>query len=245
MVNQTLNLRGIRFSYSRRNPPLFTGLDLTLGNTEGPTVLLGLNGAGKTTLLRLCAGELKPSAGSITVDTGVAPRSAVSLMPQQITPIPGFRVVEQVAYSAWLAGCSSSESEKRAITALKAVQLDDHLTDTPHRLSGGQLRRVGLAQALAGNQPIVMLDEPTAGLDPAQRHVFRDLLTRLSSTRNLVVSTHDTFEIDSMYTRVVVLDRGRIVYDGTTHDFLERGGNSPHAAEEAFLEVVGRAGMSR
>ena len=204
MVAQTLTLRGIRFSYSRREPPLFDGLNLTLGDTEGPTVLLGLNGAGKTTLLRLCAGQLKPLAGSITVDAGIAPRSAVSLMPQQIRPIPGFKVVEQVAYSAWLTGCSSPESEDRAVTALKAVQLDDHLTDKPDRLSGGQLRRVGLAQALVGEQPIILLDEPTAGLDPAQRHVFRDLLTHLSSTRNLVVSTHDTSEIDSMYTRVTV-----------------------------------------
>ena len=245
MVAQTLTLRGIRFSYSRREPPLFDGLNLTLGDTEGPTVLLGLNGAGKTTLLRLCAGQLKPLAGSITVDAGIAPRSAVSLMPQQIRPIPGFKVVEQVAYSAWLTGCSSPESEDRAVTALKAVQLDDHLTDKPDRLSGGQLRRVGLAQALVGEQPIILLDEPTAGLDPAQRHVFRDLLTHLSSTRNLVVSTHDTSEIDSMYTRVSVLDKGHIVYDGATHDFLRRGENSLHAAEEAFLDVVGESEVSQ
>lgn len=241
----TLTLGGIRFSYSRRQPPLFDGLNLTLGNTEGPTVLLGLNGAGKTTLLRLCAGELKPSAGSITMTAGLDPRSSVSLMPQQIRPIPGFRVIEQVAYSAWLAGCSSADSQDRAVEALRTVQLDDHLTHKPDRLSGGQLRRVGLAQALVGEQPIILLDEPTAGLDPAQRRVFRDLLTRLGRTRSLLVSTHDTSEIDAMYTRVIVLDKGRIVHDGCTQDFLERGKNSPHPAEEAFLDVVRASGASR
>ena len=153
-MTQTLKLEGVHFSYPRRKSRLFTELNLILGDT-GPTVLLGLNGAGKTTLLRLCAGELQPSAGSIAVDGGKDPRSVVSLMPQQIRPIPGFRVVEQVAYSAWLGGCSSSQSEKRAIMALEAVQLEDRMKDKPNQLSGGQLRRVGLAQALVGEQPIV------------------------------------------------------------------------------------------
>lgn len=82
MVTQTLQLEGVHFSYPRRKSRLFTELNLVLGDTTGPTVLLGLNGAGKTTLLRLCAGELQPSAGLIAVDGGKDPRSVVSLMPQ-------------------------------------------------------------------------------------------------------------------------------------------------------------------
>lgn len=123
MVTRTLQLEGVHFSYPRRRSRLFAELNLILGDM-GPTVLLGLNGAGKTTLLRLCAGEFRPSAGLIAVDGGKDPRSVMSLMPQQIRPIPGFRVVEQVAYSAWLGGCSSSQSEKRAVMALEAVQLE-------------------------------------------------------------------------------------------------------------------------
>ena len=94
--------------------------------------------------------------------------------------------------------------------ALEAVQLEDRLKDKPNQLSGGQLRRVGLAQALVGEQPIVLLDEPTAGLDPAQKHVFRNLLTELGATRSFVVSTHDTSDVDSMYNRVVILHEGTL-----------------------------------
>ena len=244
MVTQTLQLEGVHFSYPRCKSRLFTELNLILGDT-GPTVLLGLNGAGKTTLLRLCAGEFQPSAGLIAVDGGKDPRSVVSLMPQQIRPIPGFRVVEQVAYSAWLGGCSSSQSEKRAIMALEAVQLEDRLKDKPNQLSGGQLRRVDLAQALVGEQPIVLLDEPTAGLDPAQKHVFRNLLTELGATRSFVVSTHDTSDVDSMYNRVVILHEGHIAYDGSTDEFLMHGAGSSHAAEAAFLDVVGVSEQAR
>jgi len=129
--------------------------------------------------------------------------------------------------------------------SLEAVQLEDRLKDKPNQLSGGQLRRVGLAQALVGEQPIVLLDEPTAGLDPAQKHVFRNLLTDLGATRSFVVSTHDTSDVDSMYNRVVILHEGHIAYDGSTDEFLMHGAGSSHAAEAAFLDVVGVSEQAR
>ncbi|MFE4215321.1 ATP-binding cassette domain-containing protein [Streptomyces sp. NPDC056844] len=216
------------YRYKRRSRPVLTGFSYEL--RDGLTVLLGPNGAGKSTLLRLGASVARPETGRITC--GTVPSTAreyrrqVSWMPQQITAMAGLTAREQVAYSGWLKGMGRSDAWTRALDALTRVGLRDRADDKARILSGGQLRRLGLASALVHDCRVLLLDEPTAGMDPTQRRVFRDLLTDAVGGGGLSVlmSTHDVADLADDADRITVLAGGRIQFDGTTDGFL---GNAP------------------
>ncbi|MFB7670147.1 ATP-binding cassette domain-containing protein [Kitasatospora purpeofusca] len=220
-----LEFQRIEFQYGRK-ARLFTGLDLRIDNPA--TVLLGPNGAGKSTLMALAASQLSPHRGSVGWH-GVNPaagagdraayRRAVAWLPQQITPVPGLSVREQVAYCGWLKGMSRAAAWQASAVALARVGLRE-LADRPgHRLSGGQLRRMGIAGCLAHHSELILMDEPTAGLDPTQRAVFRALVEELTSEVNVIVSTHQTEDLAGTYRQVVVLDRGQVRFQGATEEF--------------------------
>lgn len=160
-------------------------------------------------------------------------------MPQAIQPVPGLTVVEQVAYAGWLRGLSSAAARAEARHRVEAVGLADKAHVRASRLSGGQLRRVGLAAALMGDATTLLLDEPTAGLDPAQVSRFRDLIAGLDASLAVVVSTHDVADLDEIYDRVVVLHNGHIAFDGSPGEFLSyaRPGDR-HQGESAYRVIV-------
>ncbi|MFI1831459.1 ATP-binding cassette domain-containing protein [Streptomyces sp. NPDC020412] len=201
---------------------------LTLELPAGCTVLLGPNGAGKSTLLALGASVLEPTAGQVRVgrlsstgrDNRNEYRCQVGWLPQQVNPVPSLTVREQVAYAGWLKGLSKSAAWQRSARALERVGLTELAGRRSHQLSGGQLRRMGIAQSLIHDAHVVLLDEPTAGLDPVQRGVFRDLVAELAGSVNFVISTHQTEDLVETYESVVVLDRGRPVFQGGVPDFL-------------------------
>ncbi|MFJ8918478.1 ABC-2 type transport system ATP-binding protein [Streptomyces sp. LamerLS-316] len=212
------------YRYKRRSRPVLTGFSYEL--RDGLTVLLGPNGAGKSTLLRLGASVARPETGRITCGTVPSTsreyRRQVSWMPQQITAMAGLTAREQVAYSGWLKGMGKSDAWDRALDALTRVGLRDRADDRARILSGGQLRRLGLASALVHDCRVLLLDEPTAGMDPTQRRVFRDLLTAAVDGGGLSVlmSTHDVADLADDADRITVLAEGRIRFDGTTGGFL-------------------------
>ncbi|WP_063783306.1 ATP-binding cassette domain-containing protein [Streptomyces sp. XY431] len=220
-----LEFQRIEFQYGRK-ACLFTGLDLRIDNPA--TVLLGPNGAGKSTLMALAASQLSPHRGSVSWH-GVNPaagagdraayRRAVAWLPQQITPVPGLSVREQVAYCGWLKGMSRAAAWRASAMALARVGLGELADRAGHRLSGGQLRRMGIAGCLAHHSELILMDEPTAGLDPTQRAVFRTLVEELTSEVNVIVSTHQTEDLIGTYRQVVVLDRGQVRFQGATEDF--------------------------
>jgi ABC-type multidrug transport system ATPase subunit len=201
---------------------------LTVEFPPGCTVLLGPNGAGKSTLLSLGASVLAPLAGRVALGTldsadkkdRAAYRRRVGWLPQHIHPVPGLTVREQAAYAGWLKGLSKRRAWDRSAQALDRVRLTELAERRSHELSGGQLRRLGIAQTLVHRAEVVLLDEPTAGLDPVQRGVFRDLLADLADQASFIVSTHQTEDLADIYHQVVVLDRGRIAYQGGTAHFL-------------------------
>ncbi|WP_281285594.1 ABC transporter ATP-binding protein [Cellulomonas aerilata] len=207
------------------------------------TVLLGPNGAGKSTLMKILAGVLDPVQGSVAATvggrgiSGRARRKVVAWMPQDVVPVPGLTVLEQVTYAGWLSGLTTSEASRRAPHALEQVRLNDLAQRRADQISGGQLRRLGLAEVLVRDSSVLLLDEPTAGLDPAQRLAFRQLLQ--TCPRTLVVSTHQLDDIDTVFDRVVMLVAGRIRFDGTTSEFFsiagERGGADAEAVFAAFV----------
>lgn len=196
-------------------------------------MLLGANGAGKSTLLSLLSGVLDPQSGRVSFiresggpdgrPVSVPLRRAVAWMPQQILPIRGLRVTEQVQYAAWLSGVSTEGASELATEMLSKVRLDGQGGAATSELSGGQLRRLGLAQALARDYETLLLDEPTAGLDPAQAANFRALIRDLPPKSGIVVSTHQVAELDGEYDHVTLLDRGLILFDGDLEEFAEFG----------------------
>lgn len=232
---------GLEFGYSQRSA-VISGLSVTFG--PGRTVLLGPNGAGKSTLLKIMCGLLRPRRG--TVDLGgrsCSPKHlarAVGLMPQEVAALPGLTVLEATQYAAWLGGLSGTAAASAAVGAVEAVGLHDQRDQKSTRLSGGQLRRLGLACALTRTSQVLLLDEPTAGLDPAQRHRFREILSGLPAELTVVVSTHQLDDVQDIYDQVRVIAGGQLRWQGTPGELLALApGQDRQQAEQAYLALVG------
>ena len=188
--------------------------------------LLGHNGAGKTTLMKALVTVLKPSAGTIRVcgfDTaaqGKEVRARVGYLPQELAMYPSLSVWDFVNYMAQIKGIR----DKKAVSAvLEEVEMLEFSRRKIGQLSGGMKRRVGIAQALIGNPPILVVDEPTAGLDPEERVRFRGLLSRYASEgRTVLLSTHIVEDIHQLCGELAVLRKGRLFYAGTSAALLER-----------------------
>ena len=162
-------------------------------------------------------------------------------MPQRIVPMTGLTVREQVAYHAWLKGVPRTRAWELSARALERVQVSDLAGRKSGKLSGGELRRLGLAQSIVHQPPVLLLDEPTAGLDPAQRGRFREILRGLTDGTTVLVSTHQTSDLSDLFHRVIVLSDGQCRFTGDTEDFLVHGGTGTsleHRAETAYTQVL-------
>ncbi|MYU25174.1 ATP-binding cassette domain-containing protein [Streptomyces sp. SID8352] len=232
----------------RRGPTVLDGLSFAF--SSGRTVLLGPNGAGKTTLLSLAASALKPRSGSVSF-AGLDPavrsqlrtyRRQVGWMPQHITSVPGMTCREQVAYAGWLKGMSRRDAWEGALGALERVGLAKKEGHQTASLSGGQLRRIGVAQTLVHSSQLVLMDEPTAGLDPAQRGNFRKAVEELSESADVIVSTHQTEDLSEVYDYVVVLSEGAVRFNGTVQEFYAKAPSDTapgRTADGAYAAVLG------
>nr|WTB31834.1 ATP-binding cassette domain-containing protein [Streptomyces sp. NBC_00830] len=237
------------FAYRRNRPVLRS---LTFEFPEGRTVFLGPNGAGKSTVLSLAASMQRPDAGTVnyrgrisTRRSDVRPyREQVAWLPQHVDCVPGLTAREQVAYVGWLKGMGRSEAWDRALHALDEVEMRDHSDRKVSELSGGQVRRVGVAQSLVHRAKVLLLDEPTAGMDPRQRRVFHDILGRLSDDVSVILSTHDVSDLDDVYDNVVVLSGGAVQFCGPVSEFLALAQEDVapgRRAENAYNVVVAGA----
>jgi ABC-2 type transport system ATP-binding protein len=198
------------------------GVDLTL--EPGITGLLGPNGAGKTTLLRILATALAADGGQVrvmgndpkTASGRVSIRRHLGYLPQEAGFPRGFTAFGFVDYFAILKEWSERTSRHTEVRrVLEQVGLHDVATKRVGALSGGQRRRVLLAQALLGEPDLLVLDEPTTGLDPVQRARLRDVLSVAGQSATLVISTHQTEDVAALCERVVVLDAGQVLFDGS------------------------------
>ncbi|MCW3817409.1 ATP-binding cassette domain-containing protein [Micromonospora sp. DR5-3] len=211
----------------------------------GPGVLglLGPNGAGKTSLLRMMATVIPPSSGRIRL-LGRDPggygqrrqiRRGLGYVPQNLGYYPRFTVVEFVEYFALLKEMPPARVHHAVAAAVERVGLGDKARAKLATLSGGMLRRVGIAQAIVNEPELLLLDEPTAGLDPEQRVAFRALLRDLGQAATVVVSTHLVEDVGAACARVALMDRGRIVFRGTPDELAGRA-EGTSAAGDAPLE---------
>jgi ABC-2 type transport system ATP-binding protein len=216
-----------------------TGADLQAG--PGVFGLLGPNGAGKTSLLRMMATAIPPTSGTLRLlghDPGsYRPRREIrrrlGYLPQNLGYYPGFTVAESVEYFALLKEVPTAQIPAAVAAAIERVELGDKVKTKLRALSGGMLRRAGIAQAIV-NQPGLLLDEPTAGLDPEQRVAFRILLRELGQRATVMVSTHLVEDVGAACTQVALMDRGKIVFHGTPEDLTARG--EGYGAGDAPLE---------
>ncbi|WP_187283907.1 ATP-binding cassette domain-containing protein [Streptomyces sp. adm13(2018)] len=225
--------------------------DLSLSIESGVTGLLGPNGAGKTTLFRTLATVAPPRSGVLElfgepVDSERDARRArrrIGYLPQDFGYYPAFSVKDFVSYCAWLREVPSRDVASATEKALAAVRLSDRSRDRMKSLSGGMLRRAGIAAAIVGSPSLLLLDEPTVGLDPAQRLDFRDLIRSLARAGTAVVlSTHLVEDVGAACDAVLVLNEGSVVHRGTPRQLAELAGpaapgDSP--LERGYMTVLG------
>ncbi len=234
---------------SKRYPNNHRAVDrLNLELSRGIVGLLGPNGAGKTTTLSMLATTAKPTEGEIRVDG--RPLSAVlrnyqrrlGYLPQHFELPPLLEVHEVMELMGGLCELPRRVVRERARQLLESVGLLAVQHRRVRQLSVGMTRRLGIAQSLVGDPEVLLVDEPTAGLDPEERNRFCSLLARLGETKTVVFSTHIVSDIEAVCARVVVLDRGRVVYDGAPSGFVSRAAGHVYElrAPASELEALGR-----
>jgi ABC-type multidrug transport system ATPase subunit len=209
------------------NVHALNGIDLTIPN--GMFGLLGPNGAGKTTLMRILAGILRPTSGELrigkedaTTERGrIAIKRVLGYLPQDLGLYPDLSAREFLDYIAILKGLDDRRQRKQRVAyLLEQVGLRDMASRKLKTFSGGMTRRVGIAQALLNDPHLLIVDEPTAGLDPEERIRFRNLLVDLRGDRVVLLSTHIVEDIAQTCRNLAVLHKGRIMFQGTTEEMI-------------------------
>jgi len=219
-----LSIEGVSKSYPGRGLAL-DGFSLRLG--PGVVGLLGPNGAGKSTLMRILATLTRPSAGTVLwngVDVARTPdalRSVLGYLPQDFGVYPHLSAVEFLGYLAALKGLSPPKARLRIDELLNALNLWDARDVPLGEYSGGMRQRVGIAQALLNDPELLIIDEPTVGLDPEERVRFRNLVAELAGQRIVLLSTHIVSDVEATAARIAILHRGRLVAEGTPEALLE------------------------
>lgn len=196
--------------------------------TPGVYGLLGANGAGKTTLMRMLCGILEPSSGEVffndreITSMGASYRNVLGYLPQDFGYYPNYTAMEFMLYMAALKGIPNHIAVKRIKKLLSTVDLSHVASRRIKTFSGGMKQRVGIAQALLNNPKILILDEPTAGLDPKERVRFRNLLSEYAGDKIVILSTHIVSDIEAIADEVLLMKKGRIVQRGTVWDLIQK-----------------------
>ena len=233
-----VDVHGLTRRFGRRSA--VAGIDVSI--EAGVFGLLGPNGAGKTTLLRMLATVLHPDGGTLRL-LGRDPaqpaqrreiRRRLGYLPQSVGYFPNFTVTEFVEYFALLKEIPAADVTAAVERAITRVGLTDRGKSKLRTLSGGMLRRAGIAQAIVNDPELLLLDEPTAGLDPQQRVEFRQLLREIGRSASVVVSTHLVEDVGAACDRVALMHGGALLFDGTPDELAQRGVH--HDVGDAPLE---------
>ena len=233
-----VDTRGLTRRFGRR--PAVAGIGLSI--PAGVFGLLGPNGAGKTTLLRMLATVLRPDSGTLRL-LGRDPahhaqrreiRQRLGYLPQSLGYYPNFTVTEFVEYFALLKEIPPAQVADAASRAISRVGLAGRAASKLRTLSGGMLRRAGIAQAIVNDPELLLLDEPTAGLDPGQRVEFRRLLREIGESASVIVSTHLVEDVGAACDRVALMSGGHLLFDGTPAGLSSLG--TDHAGGGTLLE---------
>lgn len=218
-----LEIRRLSKRYGKKTA--VSGVELSI--TPGVWGLIGANGAGKTTLMRMLAGILPPSSGRVLYDgvdirdLGEAYRDALGYLPQSFGFYPEFTVTDYLEYVAALKGIGRLECRKKTEELLELLSLTEVRKKKIKKLSGGMQRRVGIAQAMLNDPDVLILDEPTGGLDPGERVRFRNFLSEFAQGRIVLISTHIVSDVEYIAAQNVIMKDGRVIGAGKTEELLE------------------------
>lgn len=221
-MDNTIRIENLDKYYG--NKQALSNISLTV--EQGMFGLLGRNGAGKTTLMKILTTLLQKKNGNITIcgipiENSKEIRKIVGYLPQDFSMYPTMSVFEVMNYLGILSGIGAKERKDRIAFLLKKVNLSDHKDKKVKALSGGMKRRLGIAQALLNNPKVLIVDEPTVGLDPEERIRFRNLLCDVASERIVILSTHIAGDIEATCEKIAILNEGSILYYGTVSGLLE------------------------
>lgn len=218
--------------------------------TPGVTGLLGANGAGKTTLMRMVCDVLRPTGGQILLDgrdaqeLGDEYRALLGYLPQNFGYYPDFTALDFMRYMATLKGFSSRDGRARSMDLLEEVGLADDARRKVKTFSGGMRQRLGIAQAMINDPAILVLDEPTAGLDPKERVRFRNLIAGFAQDKVVILSTHIVSDVEFIANRILVMRQGSFVLDGTPEQVVAQATGKvwechveAHRAEEMAAQM--------
>lgn len=214
---------------TKRFGPFTAVANLSLKVGKGEVLgFLGPNGAGKSTTMKMITGYLAPTAGRVGVcghdveTDALAAQSAIGYLPEGAPAYGDMTARQFLLFIAEVRGFAGAAGKARVEAAVAKTELEGVLDQSIETLSKGFKRRVGLAQAILHDPPVLIMDEPTDGLDPNQKHAVRRLIRGMAAQKAIVVSTHLLEEVEAICTRAVIIDRGQIVADGTPAELLAR-----------------------
>ena len=211
-----MELTADRLTKQYKNKIAVDRMSFTL--TNGVTGLIGANGAGKTTLMRLLSGILIPTSGTVTcdgmdVDTEEY-RDILGYLPQEFGYYPEFSGRDFLLYMSAVKGLAKSDAKRKTEDLIELVGLRDAAQKKVRTYSGGMKQRLGIAQALLNDPQVLIMDEPTAGLDPQERIRFRELISGLGEDRIVLLSTHVVSDLEHIADRLMIMKEGRLIWQG-------------------------------
>ena len=192
--------------------------------TEGIYGFLGANGAGKTTLMQMICGIVAPTSGEVkingknNIEMGEEFRNLLGYLPQEFGYTPGFTAEDFMLYIASVKGLDPRYARRRTRELMKLVSLEGDMKRKIRTFSGGMKRRLGIAQALLNDPKILIMDEPTAGLDPKERAYFRNVIAEMAQDKIIIISTHIVSDIEYISDQVIIMKKGRFILQGTTEE---------------------------
>ncbi|HCU7428514.1 ABC transporter ATP-binding protein [Staphylococcus aureus] len=224
-------IKGLSKSYDGKKDAL-NSLDLVIPN--GMFGILGRNGSGKSTLMNIIATILQPSKGTVTINgieikNSQKIRQMIGYLPQDFDFYPNMKVSEVLYYLGFLSKINQTDFDKYVDLILRKVNLIDYKNKKVKSLSGGMKKRLGIAQAILHDPKVIIVDEPTAGLDPEERVRLRNLLSDLAENKIVIISTHIVSDIESTCNRIAILDKGSLVYKGDIPSLIQQ--NDDHIYE--------------
>jgi len=237
-MNSNIILKDVSKFYGKKQA--LNSINLEIEN--GMFGLLGRNGAGKTTLMKAITTLLSLSSGEITV-CGVNVKQAskvremIGYLPQDFSMYSNMSAYEAMDYLGVLSGLDKKTRKERIPELLAKVNLNNNMKTKVKAMSGGMRRRLGIAQAILHNPKVLIVDEPTAGLDPEERVRFRNLLSKIAEDRIVILSTHIVEDIESTCENIVVMDEGKIVFKGTVIELLDRANGNIYEAKISRAEL--------
>ena len=237
----TIQINHITKTYRQMTSPALDNLTLEIGT--GMFGLLGKNGAGKSTLMKILTTLEYPTRGTATI-YGIPLtrpqeiRNLVGYLPQNFTFYPNMSVSDALAYLATLANVPVREQHHRIDDLLARVNLIDKTNTKVKNLCGGMLQRLGIAQALINNPRVLIVDEPTAGLDPEERIRFRNLLADFATDRTVLLSTHIVSDIETTTNHIGILNHGQLLFTGTTNDLIVQANDHVYEATTSVAKAT-------